>query len=54
MTHPQAFLDIAENLSFLADWEDRYRYFIELRPALPPLAAAENNDETRVPPSSSP
>jgi len=48
MTHPQAFLDIAENLSFLDDWEDRYRYIIELGAALPPLDDAEKNEETRV------
>ena len=43
MTHPQAFQDIAENLSYLDDWEDRYRYIIELGQALPPLAEAEKN-----------
>lgn len=48
MSHPQAFLDIAENLSFLDDWEDRYRYIIELGQALPPLDEAERNAETRV------
>lgn len=48
MTHPQAFQDIAENLSFLDDWEDRYRYIIELGQALPPLEDAEKNAETRV------
>jgi cysteine desulfuration protein SufE len=48
MTHPQAFLEIAENLSFLDDWEDRYRYIIELGQALPPLDDAEKNAETRV------
>lgn len=48
MTHPQAFQDIAENLSYLDDWEDRYRYIIELGQALPPLEDAEKNAETRV------
>ena len=48
MSHPKAFLDIAENLSFLDDWEDRYRYIIELGQALPPLDDAEKNAETRV------
>ena len=48
MTHPQAFQDIAENLSYLDDWEDRYRYIIELGQALPPLEEAEKNPETRV------
>ena len=48
MSHPQAFLDIADNLAFLDDWEDRYRYIIELGQALPPLDDAEKNAETRV------
>jgi cysteine desulfuration protein SufE len=48
MTHPQSFQDIADNLSFLDDWEDRYRYIIELGQALPPLEDAEKNAETRV------
>lgn len=48
MSHPQAFQDIAENLSYLDDWEDRYRYIIELGQALPPLEDAEKNAETRV------
>ena len=48
MTHPQAFQDIAENLSYLDDWEDRYRYLIELGQALPPLADAEKNSATKV------
>lgn len=48
MTHPKAFQDIAENLSYLDDWEDRYRYLIELGQALPPLAEAEKNSATKV------
>jgi cysteine desulfuration protein SufE len=48
MPHPQAFQDIAENLSFLDDWEDRYRYLIELGQALPPLADAEKTEATKV------
>lgn len=48
MTHPQAFTDIAENLSFLDDWEDRYRYIIELGQALPSLAEAEKSAENKV------
>lgn len=43
-----AFDDIAENLSFLDDWEDRYRYIIELGQALPPLAEAERSEANRV------
>lgn len=48
MTHPRAFQDIAENLSFLDDWEDRYRYLIELGQALPPLADDEKTAATKV------
>jgi cysteine desulfuration protein SufE len=48
MTEPQAFRDIEENLSFLDDWEDRYRYIIELGQALPPLAESEKNAANKV------
>lgn len=48
MTEPAAFQDIAENLSFLDDWEDRYRYLIELGQALPKLDASEKSDTNRV------
>lgn len=48
MTHPQAFLDIAENLSFLDDWEDRLNYVIELGQALPPLPEADKTADNKV------
>jgi cysteine desulfuration protein SufE len=48
MAHPQAFADIAENLSFLDDWEDRYRYLIELGQALPPLEPGERSAANKV------
>ena len=48
MPHPAAFAEIAENLSYLDDWEDRYKYIIELGQALPPLAEAEKNSATKV------
>ena len=48
MTHPTAFAEISENLSFLDDWEDRYKYIIELGQALPVLAESEKNAATRV------
>jgi cysteine desulfuration protein SufE len=48
MPHPDAFTEIAENLSFLDDWEDRYKYIIELGQKLPPLAEDEKNSATRV------
>lgn len=48
MPNPAAFTEIAENLSFLDDWEDRYKYIIELGQALPPLAESEKTAATRV------
>lgn len=48
MTTPQAFKDIEENLTFLDDWEERYRYLIELGQALPPLAPEERNADNKV------
>jgi cysteine desulfuration protein SufE len=48
MPHPPAFAEIQENLAFLDDWEDRYRYLIELGQALPPLAPEERNAANKV------
>jgi len=48
MTQPQPFQDIADNLSFLDDWEDRMNYLIELGQALPPMADADKTDENKV------
>jgi cysteine desulfuration protein SufE len=48
MTQPQPFQDIADNLSFLDDWEDRYRYLIELGQALPKLDEAERSAANKV------
>lgn len=48
MTEPAAFLDIAENLSFLDDWEDRLNYLIELGQALPQMSDAEKTAEHKV------
>lgn len=48
MSEPQAFREIAENLGFLDDWEDRYRYLIELGQALPPLSPEERSQENKV------
>ncbi|MFZ0116404.1 MAG: SufE family protein, partial [Xanthobacteraceae bacterium] len=36
--------EIQENLSLLDDWDDRYRYIIELGHTLTPLPAADYND----------
>lgn len=43
--------DIAEieaNFELLEDWEDRYRYLIELGQELPPLKSEERTPETKV------
>lgn len=48
MAHPLAFAEIAENLSYLDDWEDRYKYIIELGQALPPLSDDEKNAANKV------
>jgi cysteine desulfuration protein SufE len=48
MSEPQAFRDIEENFTYLDDWEDRYRYIIELGQALPPLKPEERNADNKV------
>ncbi len=48
MSQPAAFQDIAENLSFLDDWEERLTYVIELGQALPDLPDSEKTAENRV------
>ncbi len=40
--------EITDNFSILEDWDDRYRYLIELGRELPPLAAAAHNDGNKV------
>ena len=40
--------EIAENFALLDDWEDRYRYVIELGGGLAPLGDAERSPETKV------
>ena len=40
--------DIIDNFSVLDDWDDRYRYLIELGRELPPLAAAAHSDANKV------
>lgn len=42
------FTDIAENFSFLDDWEDRYKYLIELGQALAPLNEELQTDRNKV------
>jgi|SRR5208282_1921357 len=40
--------EIIDNFSVLDDWDDRYRYLIELGRELPPLAAAVHSDANKV------
>jgi cysteine desulfuration protein SufE len=40
--------EIIDNFSILDDWDDRYRYLIELGRTLPPLAAEAHNDANKV------
>ena len=39
---------IIDDFSVLDDWEERYRYIIELGRRMQPLAAAQKNDLTKV------
>jgi cysteine desulfuration protein SufE len=41
--------DIIENFALLDDWDDRYRYVIELGRGLIPLPDADRNDANKVP-----
>jgi cysteine desulfuration protein SufE len=40
--------EIVDNFSVLDDWDDRYRYLIELGRDLPPLAEAAHNEANKV------
>jgi cysteine desulfuration protein SufE len=40
--------EITENFALLDDWDDRYRYVIELGRALPPLPDAARTDANKV------
>jgi cysteine desulfuration protein SufE len=40
--------DILENFEFLEDWDDRYRYVIELGRMLPEFPEDERTDENKV------
>ncbi|MEM0987498.1 MAG: SufE family protein [Pseudomonadota bacterium] len=48
MPNPQVFEDIAENFEFLDDWEDRYRYVIELGKEMPALDDARRTQASKV------
>ena len=45
---PAPLADIIENFEFLDDWDDRYRYLIELGRTLAPLPEAAHNETNRV------
>ncbi len=48
-TQPSASIaEIEENFAFLDEWEDRYRYVIELGRTLAPLTEAEHSAENKV------
>ena len=40
--------EIRENFALLDDWDDRYRYVIELGRTLAPMSAAEHSQENKV------
>jgi len=42
------FEEIAEDFEFLDDWEDRYRYVIDLGKKMPPLPEDQKTDLTKV------
>ena len=42
------FADISETLSLIEEWEERYKFIIDLGRELPDLPAEERNDDTRV------
>lgn len=40
--------DIIENFALLDEWDDRYRYVIELGKALPPMPASDQTEANKV------
>ncbi len=40
--------EIVENFEYLDDWEDRYRYIIDLGRGLPLMDEADKTDQTKV------
>ncbi|MEO1292679.1 MAG: SufE family protein [Pseudomonadota bacterium] len=48
MSAPVEFEEIKETFDLLDDWEERYRYVIELGKGLPGLSEAERTPETKV------
>lgn len=48
MSAGESFDDIVENFELFDDWEDRYRYVIELGRAMPELPADRRTQATKV------
>lgn len=46
--HSEAFQEIAETFDLIDDWEERYRYVIELGKQLPPMPDALKTADTKV------
>lgn len=40
--------ELIENFSYLTDWEDKYRYLIELGDSMPPFPEKEQTPENKV------
>jgi len=45
---PASLAEIVENFEFLDDWDDRYRYLIELGRTLAPMPDVAHNETNRV------
>lgn len=48
MTFPIPFQQIADDFEFLDDWEDRYKYIIDLGRQLPEMPPEDKTENTRV------
>ena len=40
--------ELIDNFSYLSDWEDKYRYLIELGNTLSPMKEDDKNENTKV------
>ena len=40
--------ELIDNFSCLSDWEDKYRYLLELGTKMPPMSAEEHTPENKV------
>lgn len=45
---PEAFRRVVEDFEYLDDWEERYRYVIELGRDMPPIDESERTEANRV------